>query len=124
MLSPYKETFKLIFEVGIGTNNLDVPSNMGENGKPGASLKMWRNYFKKAKIYGADIDTRILFNSNKIKTYYVDQYSKKSIKKMWSSINKKNFDRKHIRFQSNFFLLLTVAVQVARNVFIVRFNKK
>jgi len=92
LLSPHKKNFKLIFEVGIGTNNLDVPSNMGKYGKPGASLKMWRNYFKTAKIYGADIDKRILFSSNRIKTFYVNQYSKKSIKKMWLNINKKNFD--------------------------------
>ena len=31
-----------IFELGLGTNNIDTPSNMGKNGKPGASLRGWK----------------------------------------------------------------------------------
>ena len=34
-----------ILEVGIGTNFLDVPSTMGEDAIPGASLRMWRDFF-------------------------------------------------------------------------------
>lgn len=75
-----------IFEVGLGTNNTDVPSNMGPNGKPGASLYGWREYFKNANIYGADVDTRILFESDNIKTYFVDQLNKETIDNMWSKI--------------------------------------
>lgn len=76
-----------IFELGLGTNNIDVPSNMGMNGKPGASLYGWREYFSKSQIYGADIDTRILFDSDKIKTFYVDQLNSKSIVEMWNKID-------------------------------------
>lgn len=77
------------FEVGIGTNNTDVKSSMGPNGSPGASLRMWRDYFPNAQIYGADIDERILFEEERIKTFHVDQTSKKSIKEMWSNIPNK-----------------------------------
>ena len=56
-----------IFEVGLGTNNVDVPSNMGKDGKPGASLRAWRDYFP-----NADIDTRILFKEDKIQTFYTN----------------------------------------------------
>ena len=84
--------YKLIFEVGIGSNNIDVPSNMGKNGFPGASLFMWQEYFPNAEIYGADIDKRILFNQDRIKTFHVDQYSNESIQKMWKDIKKDNFD--------------------------------
>jgi hypothetical protein len=75
-----------IFEVGLGTNNLDVPSNMGKDGKPGASLYGWREYFVNAKVFGADIDTRILFESENIKTYFTNQLDKEIIDNMWSKI--------------------------------------
>ena len=87
-----KNNYRLVFELGIGSNNLDTPSNMGSNGKPGASLYMWQEYFPNAEIFGADVDKRILFNENRIKTYFVDQYSTESIKKMWVEIDRNNFD--------------------------------
>jgi hypothetical protein len=61
-------------------------------GKPGASLRVWRDYFINSLIYGADIDKDILFEEDRIKTYYVDQLNEYSIKEMWSNINKSNFD--------------------------------
>lgn len=76
-----------LFEVGLGTNNLDVPSNMGPNGKPGASVYGWREYFPNANIIGADIDKRILFNSERIKTYYTNQLKADDIKAMWDEID-------------------------------------
>lgn len=74
-----------IFELGLGTNNTDVPSNMGSNGKPGASLFGWRDFFPNSSIYGADIDRRILFESERIKTYYCDQTDANSIREMWEN---------------------------------------
>jgi hypothetical protein len=38
------ESFNL-FELGIGTKDLNLLSNMGDEGVPGASLYGWRNYF-------------------------------------------------------------------------------
>ncbi len=83
---------KKIFECGIGTNNPDIPSSMGKEYKPGGSLKMWRDYFPNADVYGADIDKDILFESERIKTFYVNQLEKDSIKKMWDNIGEDNFD--------------------------------
>ena len=73
-----------IFELGLGTNNTDMPSNMGSDGRPGASLYGWNEFFPNSKIYGADIDTRILFNTENIKTYYCDQTNPHIIKYMWN----------------------------------------
>lgn len=87
-----KEQIKLIFECGIGTNNPNLVSNMTRHGKPGASLRVWRDYFKNALIYGADIDKDILIKENRIETFYVDQLNTSSINEMWSNINKSNFD--------------------------------
>jgi hypothetical protein len=62
-----------LLEIGLGTNNIRIRSNMGLNGKPGASLKAFDQYLKHSKIFGADIDKEILFQTEKIKTFYVDQ---------------------------------------------------
>lgn len=78
-----KERVENVFELGLGTNNEDVKSSMGKSGIPGASLRGWRRYFPKANIYGADIDKRILFNEDRIKTYYVDQTSSSDIENLW-----------------------------------------
>ena len=65
---------------------------MGSIGKPGASLRMWKDYFPNANIYGADIDRDILFNEERINTYYVDQLNTESIKSMWKDIGLNDFD--------------------------------
>jgi len=62
-----------ILEIGMGTNNTDVVSNMGLWGYPGASLKAFRDFLKSARIFGADIDKRILFEDERIETFFVDQ---------------------------------------------------
>ena len=82
-----------IFELGLGSNNINVPSNMGSYGHPGASLYGWREFFPNAKIFGADIDGDILFESDRIKTYYCDQTNKHIIKYMWNEKElEENFD--------------------------------
>jgi hypothetical protein len=45
-----------IFELGLGTNNINMPSNMGINGKPCSSIYGWREYFPNSLIFGGDID--------------------------------------------------------------------
>jgi SAM-dependent methyltransferase len=73
-----------VFELGLGTNFVDVKSNMGLNGKPGASLRGWAEYFPNALVFGADIDKRILFEEPRIKTFYCDQTNPESIAALWS----------------------------------------
>ena len=87
-----KDEIKLVFECGIGSNDDKIDNNMTSSGKPGASLKVWRDYFVNAMIYGADIDKDILFSEERIKTFYVNQLEKKSIENLWDNINLKNFD--------------------------------
>jgi hypothetical protein len=62
-----------ILEIGMGTNNPNIVSNMGIYGRPGASLYAFREYLPNSNIYGADIDKDILFESDRIKTSFVDQ---------------------------------------------------
>jgi hypothetical protein len=72
-----------IFEVGLGTNNINVPSNMGISGRPGASLRLWKDYFPNSLIYGADVDEGCLFQEERIKTFFVDQTNSETIQQMW-----------------------------------------
>lgn len=62
-----------LLEIGMGTNNPTLISTMGSGGRPGASLYGFREYLPNANIYGADVDKAILFESDRIKTSFVDQ---------------------------------------------------
>ena len=73
-----------IFELGLGSNNIEMPYHMGVNGIPGASLRGWQELFPYAQVYGADIDRNILFQENRIKTFYCDQLSQPAISELWS----------------------------------------
>ena len=87
-----RNEIKSFLEIGLGTNNVNLPSNMGIDGVPLASLRAWRDYFKNAQIYGADIDKSILKNEERIKTFFVDQTNSESIKKLFNSIGELKFD--------------------------------
>ena len=76
-----------IFEVGLGTNNINISSNMGPGGRPGASLRGWKEFFYKSDIFGADVDDGILFEEDRISTFYVDQTSEETIFNLWSNEN-------------------------------------
>jgi hypothetical protein len=77
LLSGLKVTSML--EIGIGNVPLMKPI-VGETYRPGASLRMWRDYFPEATIYGCDIDTTVLFEEDRIKTFWVDQSSETCLK--------------------------------------------
>ena len=82
-----------IFELGLGTNDVNIPSNMGVNGRPGASHFGWSEYFMNSRVYGADIDSNVLFNTDTIQTFYCDQTNPETIEKMWKEEDlKEDFD--------------------------------
>ena len=90
-----KNNIKNLLELGIGSidkNNIYNMNMLGKKYKPGASLRVWRDYFKKAKIYGADIDKKSLFTEKRIKTTFVDQSKKKSILLMFKTFGVNKFD--------------------------------
>jgi hypothetical protein len=77
------------FEMGIGTTDTSFLYNMSENGTIGASLRMWKEYFPNANIYGADIDPKCLFTEDRIFTYVADQLSPESLTSLVNVIDKK-----------------------------------
>ncbi len=46
---------------------------MGAQGRPGASLRAFRDYLPQGRIHGADVDRDILFREDRIETFFVDQ---------------------------------------------------
>jgi len=89
MFESIRQNVKYVFEMGLGTRNTKIPSNMGINGTPCASVRGWKSYFTNAHIMGADIDRDILVQEDRISTYYCDQTNASSIKEMWSTISQK-----------------------------------
>ena len=87
-----RETATALFELGLGTNNEDTPSNMGSHGMPGASLRAWRDYFPNAMIYGADVDKRVLFAEDRIATFFVDQCALGTFESLWANMPDIKFD--------------------------------
>jgi hypothetical protein len=85
------EAFSLL-EIGLGTNNIDVLSNMGRFGKPGASLRAFRDWAPRAGVFGADIDERILFEEERIKTFPVDQTRPETLDQLAGRFAPKSFD--------------------------------
>jgi len=81
-----------VLEIGLGTNNTDVVSHMGRDGRPGASLRAFREYLPNARVYGADVDRRILFEEDRIKTFFVDQTDLSSFEAFGESLRGCAFD--------------------------------
>ena len=92
LFSHCRDSVTRVFECGLGTNNTNYRSSMSSSGKPGASLRVWRDYFPNATIYGADIDKDVLFEEERIKTYYINQLDPVTIKSFWETVGKTEFD--------------------------------
>ena len=85
-----KDRVQSVLEIGLGTLDPSVPSSFCGNTrlynhyKQGGSLRVWRDYFANANIYGVDIAKDCMFTEERIKTFlfdsaesnYVDYYLK------------------------------------------------
>jgi cephalosporin hydroxylase len=102
LFEPIKYSVKTLIEIGVGNNRTMAPI-VGSHYIPGASLKAWCDFFPNAKIIGLDIDTSVLFTSDRIECFYMDQSSEKSIistidtiKKLYNNISIIIDDGSHI----------------------------
>ena len=73
---PLKDKKLNILEIGLGTiipeaksSMHDWKTNRVEDYKPGASLRVWQDYFPNSMIYGGDIQEDTQFTDNRIKTF-------------------------------------------------------
>ena len=76
------KNIKNILEIGIGHSSSSA----------GSSLRSWKELYPNANIYGADIEKKVLFQEERIKTYFTDQLDKKTLKDLKQSLNSKKFD--------------------------------
>jgi hypothetical protein len=81
-----RTAFTGLLEIGIGSDDTNIASNMGRGGKPGASLRAFRDFLPNAMIYGADFDDKILFEEKRIKTFFVDQTNPDTLEQLNHSV--------------------------------------
>lgn len=92
LFSEFRDEELVLFELGLGTNKVGAPSSMGPAGRPGASLFAWRAYFPRAQIFGADIDHDILFEEDRIRTFWADQRDPRTLRALWDRLQNIRFD--------------------------------
>lgn len=56
----------------------------------GYSILGWLEYFDKANVYAADIDTSQFFDAQRLKCFHCDQNNANIIQSMWSNIDLQN----------------------------------
>ena len=87
-----RQSIKKVLELGIGHYiNMQTEPTTYDRGlqrtyHKGASLKMWRDYFPHAKIYGADVVPEAMFTDTRIKTYLCDERKKEDLEKLIKDI--------------------------------------
>lgn len=115
-----------VFECGIGTNNPEIASSMGPTGVPGASLRVWRDYFVSAQIFGGDIVETILFEEERIRTFKLDQTDPRSIREVFETIGGEldiiiddglhEFDAGKTLFENSFKFLSDTGIYIIEDV--------
>lgn len=82
-----------ILEVGIGLKRKDDPRIAhGRNSGGGGSIKMWSTYFEKGTVYAADIVDGSFLNSEKVKTFILDQGDEASLRAFKEKLQGVQFD--------------------------------
>ena len=72
-LLQYLEPVASVFELGLGSNNPQIESNMAGRGTPGGSLRALRDYLPNSQLFGADIDQSLRLTEERLTTYTLDQ---------------------------------------------------
>jgi len=83
LLKDKRQSVKKVLEVGIG-NRRQVKYIPG--GYIGASIRMWRDFFPNAWVYGADVAPESFFVDERISTYYCDETKEEDILRLVKQI--------------------------------------
>ena len=82
LFTPIKDKVTSVLEIGLGTLNPSIPSSFAGNiglfdyYKQGGSLRVWRDFFPNANVYGVDIAKDCMFSEDRIKTFLFDSSTK------------------------------------------------
>ena len=77
-----KEDITSILEIGVGTLIPGTPFSFSHIRQyfphylPGGSLRVWKDYFKKAEVYGIDIVEDCLIDEERLKTFIADSMNR------------------------------------------------
>lgn len=85
VFSPIKNSVKKVLEIGIGGHKY---LHKIEEFNPilGGSLKMWRDFFPNAMIYGIDIDPGTMISEDRIQTFECSQSDKRQLRGLLKKI--------------------------------------
>ena len=92
MFSPIRNEVKKVLEVGIGFyKTMQEVAVIYDRGlkryyQRGASLKMWRDFFPNAQIYGADIAPEAMIGDERIKTFVADERKQEDVEALINEI--------------------------------------
>ncbi len=125
MFKDIRNSVKKVFEMGIGYyKTMAEVAVIYDRGlkrfyQKGASLKMWRDFFPNARIYGADIAPETMFRSHRINTYVCDERKKEDlealVKKTGSDIDIFIDDGSH-KWQDQAFLAKTILPMLKKDI--------
>jgi len=78
-----RESVKKVLEFGIGNYRMGmyIPGYV-----VGPSLRMWRDFFPNAQVYGADIAPESFFTDDRITTFKCDETDPEQVKKLIETI--------------------------------------
>jgi len=88
ILKDKKQTIKKVLEMGVGVYEgmKHVESaydpKLKRRYQRGASLKMWRDFFPNAQVYGADYEKAVMFTDDRIQTFMCDERKKEDIENL------------------------------------------
>jgi len=88
MFKDRRNEIKKVLEMGIGYYEtmkhveIKYDDKLKRHYHRGASLKMWRDFFPDAQIYGADIMPETMFEDERIKTFLCDETKKGDIENL------------------------------------------
>lgn len=93
LLTPIKDKVANVLEIGLGTTDPTLVSNMDFAVKTGYqtgnSLRVWKEFFPTASIYGIDIDEKAIFQEDRIATFACDSTDVPKMQGILNSVGKK-----------------------------------
>ncbi len=87
LLSERRELVRRVMEIGVGSKE-----SMGAGYQPGASLRMWEEFFSNADIYGLDVNRNVLSDAGRVRCLYCDQGSRESLETALQAAGGAGFD--------------------------------
>lgn len=84
LLKDRRKTVRKVLELGVGSRT--TLRHVPEHYQRGASLRMWRDFFPNAQIYGVDLSPTAIFQDERIQTYLLNTKDESAMRKLIDEI--------------------------------------